>query len=47
MVVGGQFEELDFFERALRMINVDAAMSSAGETVSKPVSVPGCDRMAN
>jgi transposase-like protein len=46
-IVGGQFEELDFFESALRRIDADAAMSGAGGSVCTPRSVPGCSRKAN
>ena len=46
-IVGGQFEELDFFESALRRIKADAAMSGAGGSASTPRSGIGCDRKAN
>jgi transposase-like protein len=46
-IVGGQWQELDFFESALRRIDADAAMSGTGESASTPRSVPGCDRKAN
>ena len=43
-IVGGQFEELDFFESALRRIKADAAMSGAGGSASTQRSGIGCDR---
>ena len=46
-IVGGQFEELDFFESALRRIKADAATSGAGGSASAPRSEIGCDRKAN
>jgi transposase len=46
-IVGGQFQELDFFESALRRIKADAAMSGAGGSASTPRSEIGCDRKAH
>jgi transposase-like protein len=46
-IVGGQWQELDFFESALRRIDADAAMSGAGGSASTPRSEIGCDRKAN
>jgi hypothetical protein len=46
-IVGGQFEELDFFESALRRIKADAAMSDTGGSASTLRSEIGCDRKAN
>lgn len=46
-IIGGQWQELDFFESALRRIDADAAMSGAGGSASMPRSVPGCKRKAN
>jgi hypothetical protein len=46
-IVGGQWQELDFFESALRRIKADAAMSGAGGSASTPRSGIGCDRKAN
>lgn len=46
-IVGGQFEDLDFFESALRRIKADVAMSGAGTSASTPRAEIGCDRKAN
>ena len=46
-IIGGQWQELDFFESALRRIDAEAAMSGAGGSASTPRSVPGCKRKAN
>ena len=46
-IVGGQFEELDFFESALRRIEKKDAMTGGGGNRSTPKSVPGCDRKAD
>jgi hypothetical protein len=46
-IIGGQWQELDFFESALRMIDADDAMSGAGGSASMPRSVPGCNRKAH
>ena len=46
-IVGGQWQELDFFESALRRIDADAAMSGAGGSACTPRSEIGCDRKAN
>jgi len=46
-VVGGQWQELDFFESALRRIEKKDAMIGGGGTASLPKSVPGCDRKAD
>ena len=46
-IVGGQWQELDFFESALRRIEKKDAMIGGGGTASLPKSVPGCDRKAD
>ena len=46
-IIGGQRQELDFFESALRRIDADAAMTGTGGSASMPRSVPGCERKAN
>jgi transposase-like protein len=46
-IVGGQWQELDFFESALRRIEKKDAMSGGGENASTPKSVPGCARKAD
>jgi transposase-like protein len=46
-IVGGQWQELDFFESALRRIEKRNAMTGSGASASTPRSVPGCDRKAN
>ena len=46
-IVGGQWQELDFFESALRRIDADAAMTGTGGSASMPRSVPGCERKAH
>ena len=46
-IVGGQWQELDFFESALRRIEKKDAMIGGGGNRSTPKSVPGCDRKAN
>jgi transposase len=46
-IVGGQWQELDFFESALRRIEKKDATSGEGENASTPKSVPGCDRKAD
>ena len=46
-IVGGQWQELDFFESALRRIDSDAAMTGTGERAYMPRSAAGCDRKAN
>jgi transposase-like protein len=46
-IVGGQWQELDFFESALRRIEKKDAMTGCGASASTPKSVPGCDRKAD
>ena len=46
-IVGGQWQELDFFESALRRIEKKDAMTGGGANASTPKSVPGCDRKAD
>jgi transposase-like protein len=46
-IVGGQWQELDFFESALRRIEKKDAMTRGGGNRSTPKSVPGCDRKAD
>jgi transposase-like protein len=46
-IVGGQWQELDFFESALRRIEKQDAMSGDGASASTPKSVPGCARKAD
>jgi len=46
-IIGGQWQELDFFESALRRIKANAAMSGAGGSACTPRSEIGCDRKAN
>lgn len=46
-IVGGQWQELDFFESALRRIEKKDVMSGSGKNVSTPRSVRGCIRKAN
>jgi predicted RNase H-like nuclease (RuvC/YqgF family) len=46
-IVGGQWQELDFFESALRRIEKKDAMTGGGASASTPKSVPGCNRKAN
>ena len=46
-VVGGQWQELDFFESALRRIEKKDATIGGGGNASLPKSVPGCDRKAD
>ena len=46
-IVGGQWQELDFFERALRRIEKQNATIGGGVNASTPKSVPGCDRKAD
>jgi transposase-like protein len=46
-IVGGQWQELDFFESALRRIEKKDAMTGSGANASTPKSVPGCDRKAD
>jgi hypothetical protein len=46
-IVGGQWQELDFFESALRRIEKKDATIGDGGTASLPKSVPGCDRKAD
>src|ERR1035441_5920358 len=46
-IIGGQWQELDFFESALRRIEASAVMNGAGESASTPRFVPGCDRKAD
>jgi transposase-like protein len=46
-IVGGQWQELDFFESALRRIEKKDAMTGSGASASTPKSVPGCDRKAD
>ena len=46
-IVGGQWQELDFFESALRRIEKKDVMTGGGGNASLPKSVPGCDRKAD
>jgi predicted RNase H-like nuclease (RuvC/YqgF family) len=46
-IVGGQWQELDFFESALRRIEKKDATTGGGASASTPKSVPGCDRKAD
>ena len=46
-IVGGQWQELDFFESALRRIEKRDTMTGDGASASTPRSAPGCDRKAN
>ena len=46
-IVGGQWQELDFFESALRRIEKKDAMTGGGGNASTPRSAAGCDRKAN
>lgn len=46
-IVGGQWQELDFFESALRRVEKKNAMTGSGGNTSTPKSVRGCDRKAN
>ena len=46
-IVGGQWQELDFFESALRRIEKKDAMTGGGGSASTPKSVPGCNRKAD
>ena len=46
-IVGGQWQELDFFESALRRIEKKDAMTGGGGNRATPKSVPGCDRKAD
>ena len=46
-IVGGQWQELDFFESALRRVEKRNAMTGSGASASTPRSVPGCDRKAD
>jgi transposase-like protein len=46
-IVGGQWQELDFFESALRRIEKKDAMTGGGAIASTPKSVPGCNRKAD
>ena len=46
-IVGGQWQELDFFESALRRIEKKDATIGGGGNASLPKSVPGCDRKAD
>jgi predicted RNase H-like nuclease (RuvC/YqgF family) len=46
-IVGGQWQELDFFESALRRIEKKDAMTGSGGNRSTPKSVPGCYRKAD
>jgi hypothetical protein len=45
-IIGGQWQELDFFESALRRIEKRDATTGDGGNTSTPKSVPGCDRRA-
>ena len=45
-IVGGQWQELDFFESALRRTEKKDATTGGGASASTPRSVPGCDRKA-
>ena len=46
-IVGGQWQELDFFESALRRIEKKDATTGGGGNASTPKSAPGCDRKAD
>jgi transposase-like protein len=46
-IVGGQWQELDFFESALRRIEKKSAMTGGGANASTPRSATGCDRKAH
>jgi transposase-like protein len=46
-IVGGQWQELDFFESALRRIEKKDATTGGGASASMPKSVPECDRKAD
>ena len=46
-IVGGQWQELDFFESALRRIEKKDVTTGGGASASTPKSVPGCDRKAD
>jgi transposase-like protein len=46
-IVGGQWQELDFFESALRRIEKKDMMIGGGENASTPKSVPECARKAD
>jgi transposase-like protein len=46
-IVGGQWQELDFFESALRRIEKKDETIGGGGNASSPKSVPGCDRKAD
>ena len=47
-IIGGQWQELDFFESALRRIEERARKSSGdGERASTPRSIAGCKRKAD
>jgi transposase-like protein len=46
-MVGGQWQELDFFESALRRIEKKDATTGGGANASTPRFVPGCDRKAD
>jgi transposase-like protein len=46
-IVGGQWQELDFFESALRRIEKKDVTTGGGASASMPKSVPGCDRKAD
>ena len=46
-IVGGRWQELDFFESALRRIEKKDATTGGGASASMPKSVPECDRKAD
>ena len=46
-IVGGQWQEPDFFESALRRVEKKDAMTGDGGSASMPKSVSGCDRKAD
>jgi transposase-like protein len=46
-IVGGQWQELDFFESALRRIEKKSAMTGGGASASTAKSAPGCNRKAD
>jgi transposase-like protein len=46
-IVGGQWQELDFFESALRRIEKKSAMTGGGVSASTAKSAPGCNRKAD